>query len=60
MDVAFFISFGLVFAGGVLVLACCLLSLVFPSQKGQILFDFSSWPHHKMLSLPTGAPSIPS
>lgn len=60
MDASFFISFGLVFAGGLLVLVCCILSMVFPSQKGQILFDFLSWPHHKMLSIPAGAPSIPA
>ena len=47
MDASFFISFGLVFVGGLFAIVCCVLSLVFPSQKGQVLFDFLSWPHHK-------------
>lgn len=60
MDASFLISFCLVFAGGLFALACCILSLVFPSQKGQVLFDFLSWPHHTLLNIPTGPPSRPS
>jgi hypothetical protein len=47
MDASFFISFGLVFVGGLFAIVCCMLSFVFPSKKGQVLFDFLSWPHHK-------------
>jgi hypothetical protein len=47
MDTSLFISFGLVFVGGLFVLVCCILSLAFPSPKGQVLFDLLAWPHPK-------------
>jgi hypothetical protein len=45
MDASLFISFGLIFIGGLSALVGCIFSLAFPSQKGQVLFDLSS-PHH--------------
>ncbi len=47
MNNSLFISFGLVFVGGLFATVCCILSLAFPSQKGQDLFNLLSWPHHK-------------
>jgi hypothetical protein len=37
----------LIFFGGLLVIACCILSLAAPSKKGQVLFDLLSCPPHK-------------
>jgi hypothetical protein len=47
MDAYLVISFALVFVSGLFAIVCCILSLAFPSQKGQVLFDLLSWPHHK-------------
>jgi hypothetical protein len=47
MDASFFIGFGLVFIGGLFTIVCCIVSIVAPCKKGQELFDFLSWPHHK-------------
>ena len=47
MDSSLFVSFGLVFVGGLFSILCCILSLAFPSQKGKDLFDLLSWAHHK-------------
>jgi hypothetical protein len=45
MDASLFLSVYLVFFGGLLVIACCILSLATQSKKGQVLFDLSSCPH---------------
>jgi len=47
MDVSFFLGFGVVFFGALFAIVCCILSLVVPSHKGQVLFDLLSLPHHE-------------
>jgi hypothetical protein len=47
MDTAFVIGFGLVLTGSLFTIVCCIVSMVAPCQKGEVLFDFLSWPHHK-------------
>jgi hypothetical protein len=46
MDTFGFIGVGIVFAGGLFAIACCIMGLSIHSQKGQVLFDLLSWPHH--------------